>query len=89
MQPVTATSPDADKLVFTEYLSQIYEHNNCVFSAGMVDGHPVDTMYLRWQKDGDDGMILLLRPDEMAAIGWLANGVLFSHHLADVIKAQS
>lgn len=88
MQSISATTPNAAELTFTEYLRQEYAHNACIFSAGMVDGHPVDTMYIRWQKDGDDGMILLLRPDEMAAMAWLASGVLFSHHIAPVIEAE-
>jgi hypothetical protein len=74
-----------DGLAFTEIIRQEYGANGCVFSAGMVEGHPVDTLYLRWLKDGDEGGMLLLRPDEMAAIGWLATGVLYSHHIETII----
>lgn len=68
-----------DGLKFTEVIRQ--EHGNCIFSAGMVEGHPVDTMYLKLERDGQVSTFLLLRPDEMAAIGWLATGVLWSHHI--------
>ena len=60
---------------FTELIRQ--EYTNCCFSAGMVEGDPVDTLYLKWQR-GDEYNMLLLRPDEMAAIAWCATGVLWS-----------
>lgn len=58
-----------DDLTFTEAIRQ--EYNDCVFSAGMVKGHPVDTTYLKLERDGIVSTFLLLRPDEMAAIAWL------------------
>ena len=63
---------------FTENARQEYTGNNCIFSAGFVDGHPVDTMYLKLEKDGEEPITILLRPDEMAIIAWLASGVLWS-----------
>jgi hypothetical protein len=70
-----------DDLTFTEVIRQEYE--NCAFSAGKVEGHPVDTMYLMAQKDGVTTTFLLLRPDEMAVVGWLTSGVLWSYHIND------
>lgn len=70
-----------DGLTFTEVIRQPY--SNCVFSAGIVDGHPVDTMYLRWVRDGENGGMLLLRPDEMAALAWCASGVLWTGLIED------
>jgi hypothetical protein len=72
-------------IVCTEYIRQEYAHNDCVFSAGMTT-HPVDTLYLRIEKPGVYPTMLLLRPDELAAIAWCASGVLFSLHLADVVE---
>jgi hypothetical protein len=69
-------------LTLTECIRQ--EYSNCLFSAGLVAGHPADTMYLKLDRDGLTTTFLLLRPDEMAAIGWLATGVLWSHHMAEV-----
>lgn len=65
-------------LNYDEVLRQEYLGNNCVFSAGFVTGHEVDTMYLRFEKDGAEPEIIHLRPDEMACIAWLASGVLWS-----------
>jgi len=70
-----------DGLLFTEVIRQ--EYSNCVFSAGNVEGHPVDTMYLKLERNGKIDTFLLLRPDEMAAIGWLASGTLWSHHMPE------
>ena len=67
-----------DGLTFTELIRQEYGENHCVFSAGTVEGHPVDTLYLRWGKDDDDGGMLLLRPDELQAIAWVATGAVWS-----------
>jgi len=61
---------------FTEMIRQ--EYTNSKFSAGFVEGHPVDTMYLQAEKDGKRTTQLLLRPDEMAAIGWVSIGALWS-----------
>ncbi len=68
-------------LNLNEVLRQEYTANNCVFSAGFVDGHPTDVMYLRMEKDGNEPTIILLRPDEMASIAWLASGVLWSFEM--------
>jgi hypothetical protein len=67
-----------DGLTFEEVIHQSY--SNSKFSAGVVEGHPDDTMYIRWEKPeiGSDGM-LLLTPDEVAAIAWCATGLLWSH----------
>jgi len=62
---------------FREMICQ--EYSNCKFSAGAVKGHPVDTVYLMAEKDGKITTQLLLRPDEMAAIAWVAIGVVWSY----------
>lgn len=67
-------------LSFREIVRQAY--SNSVFSAGTVDGAGVDTVYLRWQKDADDGGMLLLRPDELAAIAYVTAGMAWSVLLA-------
>ena len=64
--------------VFHEHLKQEYDGNRCKFSTGWVEGHPVDTMYLRLEKDGQEPTTILLRPDEMAAVAWLSSGMLWS-----------
>ena len=66
---------------YKEILKQEYVGNNCIFSAGFVSGHEVDTMYIRLEKDGKEPEIILLRPDEMACIAWLASGVLWSSEI--------
>ena len=72
---------DADGLHYTEMCAQEYGDNNCKFSAGAVEGHPIDTVYLAWEKDGDPGDMLLLTPDELAAISWVAQGAVWSYLL--------
>jgi hypothetical protein len=62
---------------FTEVIRQ--EYSNCIFSAGALEGHPVDTLYLQAEKNGKVTTQLLLRPDEMAAIAWVAAGALWTH----------
>lgn len=68
------------ELTFRELVRQAY--SNCVFSAGEVQGDPVDTMYLKLERDGVIDTFLLLRPDEVAAIAWCMTGVLWSDALA-------
>lgn len=71
-----------DNLTFTEVIKQAYA--NCVFSAGLVEGHPVDTMYLNLERDGKRDVLLLLRPDEAAALAWCLTGVLWTHEIEKV-----
>jgi hypothetical protein len=67
-----------DKYKYEEIIKQEYGGNNCKFSGGFVEGDDIDTVYLRWEKDGEQPYTLLLRPDELQAIAWIANGVLWS-----------
>lgn len=76
-----------DGLTFTEAVRQ--EYSNCVFSSGVVEGHPVDTVYLQLKRKGEAGSIFLLRPDEVAALAWCLTGVLWSLHIEDVPEDQA
>lgn len=69
-----------DGLTFVELIRQAYQ--NCVFSAGTVEGHPVDTLYLKLERDGQVDIFLLLRPDEAAALAWCLTGALWSVEVA-------
>ena len=59
-----------------ELLRQPYA--NCTLSAGTVEDHPHDTCYIKFEREGEGETLILLRPDEMAAVAWLASGVLWS-----------
>ena len=61
-------------VTLSEVINQPYE--NCTFSAGFTDDD-VDTMYLRLER-GEDVTMIMLRPDEMAAIAFCASGALWS-----------
>lgn len=69
------TWKDGD-LKFYELIVQ--EYSNCKISSGIVKGHPIDTVYLRMEKNGIVTTELLLRPDELAAIAWCSTGCLWS-----------
>lgn len=64
-----------------EVIRQEYGGNNAVFSGGFVKGDDVDTMYIRLEREGDEPTTILLRPDEMASIAWIATGVLWSQEM--------
>lgn len=73
-----------DGLNFTEIIRQEYVGNNCIIRAGFVEGENkpiVDTVFLRMEKDGVEPTTLLLRPDEMQAIAWVASGTLWSYFM--------
>lgn len=74
------------ELEFTEIICQ--EYDNCCFSAGIVAGHPVDTLYLQAEKDGQITTQLLLRPDEMAAIAWVASGAIWSWSMGELFSQR-
>lgn len=73
---------EEDGLTYTEIIRQEYGGNNCIISAGFVEGDnkpEVDTIYIRLEKDHVDPTVLLLRPDEAQAIAWISSGVIWSH----------
>ena len=79
---------EQDGYHFRELIRQEYTVNNCVFSAGEVIGHPIDTLYFRIQKDGCPDEMLLLRPDEMAAIAWVCNGAVWYVFKEQLLEIQ-
>ena len=53
-----------------------------MFSVGFVEGEnepEIDTCYLRLEKDDVELTVLLLRPDEIQSIAWVASGTVWSH----------
>ena len=64
------------------------EYQNCSFSTGEVTGHPVDTMYLRIERDGEHQMFLLLRPDEASAIAWVLTGAQWSFQISELSEDE-
>lgn len=74
---------------YSEVIRHTYAENNCVLSAGLCEGDPVDTMYIRFEKDGSEPFIIHVRPDEMAIIAWLASGALYSLHMGELIENES
>ncbi len=76
---------DGYALTMTETIRQ--EYRDCVFSAGSVEGHPVDTQYLLFE-DADGAsreIFVLLRPDESAALA----GCLIGNGWSDYSNAWS
>lgn len=71
--------------IYTESISLPYQ--NCIISVGEVKGHPVDTLYLKFGRNNDTALTILLRPDEMAAIAYCATGVLWSY-LEERVEAK-
>lgn len=73
---------DEKELTYTEVIRQVYRGNNCIFSAGFVNGDQKpqeDTIYIRLEKDTAETTVILLRPDEAQIIAWIASGVVWSH----------
>lgn len=77
----------SDDLEYVETISQPYE--NCCFSAGFVFPHPVDTLYLKLDRPADgEPLIIIMRPDEAAAIAWCLTGVLWSDHMGTLLPDE-
>jgi hypothetical protein len=72
---------------FIETIRQTYTKNNCVFSGGVVEENnevPEDAFYLKWEKDGVEDTMVLMRPDEVAAVNWICAGLLWSQYIEGV-----
>lgn len=70
-------------LEYEELISQPYK--DCSFSSGLVRGHPYDTLYLKLLRDGEE-TIILLRPDEAAALAWCLTGALWTVTYTELVE---
>lgn len=57
------------------------EYTDCVLSAGHTD-HEIDTVYLRFEREGEEPTTIYLRPDEALSVIWLLSGCLWSAEIA-------
>ena len=73
---------EMDELTYSEVDSQFYAGNDCSFSSGIVGGHPVDTIYLKMEKDGEEATVLHLRTDEAVRIAALLCNAVWSQEVA-------
>lgn len=64
-----------------EVFTQEYAGNGCTFSFGLVEGHPVDTIYAQWEKDGIEPYQILLRRDEAMIIIHGLSAALWSEEM--------
>jgi hypothetical protein len=62
------------KLEYAEVDAQPYE--DARFSSGLVYGHPVDEVYLKFEREGEEPTTIVLRRDEAVRVAaLLANAV--------------
>jgi hypothetical protein len=59
------------------------EYSNCYFEAGLINGHPIETVYFRLQRNGEEPTTICLRTDELHAIVWVINGALWSKSMEE------
>ena len=76
---------EGEGIKYIETIRQEYTENNCVFSGGRIEGHPVDTLYLSMERDGEDEITVLLRPDEAAVIAWICSGIVWSDIMGEML----
>ena len=53
-------------------------YTDCILSAGLVDGHPHDDIYLKFARQEEEPTVIYVRRDEALAIIWLLAGALWS-----------
>ena len=56
-------------------------YTNAEISAGVVEGHAYDVVYLRFEREGENPVMLYLRRDEAAAAIWLLAGAMWSEEI--------
>jgi hypothetical protein len=56
-------------------------YTNCEFSSGLIRGIEPDTIYLRFDKDGQKSTTFMLRPDEALAVIHVLSGALWSDEI--------
>jgi dTDP-D-glucose 4,6-dehydratase len=73
---------DSEEYATVEMCAQPY--NNCKFSAGIIEGHPVENIYLKIEGEGRETREFWLRADEAQAIAWVLNGALMGWHMKEM-----
>ena len=69
------------ELTKTELFRQPYSNGKYI-AGGILEGHPDDTVYLHFGRDGvEGGAEIFLRPDEAASIVWILGACLYSETL--------
>ena len=53
------------------------EYSNCSISAGLADGVGSDPLYFSFQREGEEGTMIFMRPDEMLALVHSCCGALW------------
>ena len=64
----------------------VQEYQNCEISAGLIWGLQPDTVYLRFDKDGEKPTTILLRPDEVLAVLHVLSGALWSKEIKEMMR---
>ena len=59
------------------------------FSAGLAEGHPVDTVYLKLERWPEEPTVILLRRDEALALIRLLAGALWSDAMDQLPGGES
>lgn len=54
------------------------EYGNCTFDAGLSCGLGVDTFYVRIRREGEEPLMLFMRPDEIAALAHCLSGAMWT-----------
>lgn len=60
------------------------EYKDCMFSAGLVEGIPPDTIYMKIEGERYEPYIIFLRPDEALAWARVLMGALWSTSLIEL-----
>ena len=73
-----------DGLTYYESAVEEYPLNRCYISAGLVEGHTADSVYIRLEKndDPDNEVFVILRADELAALISVAGHALHDYLLS-------
>ena len=58
-------------------------YQNCVISAGLVEGIDPDILYLMFERDNDEPTMIFMRVDEMLAIVHACTGAMWSREMID------
>ena len=64
------------------------DYTNSKLSSGRVVGHEPDTVYLRFERDGEEATTIYLRDDEALSVLWLLSGTLWSARVGLIAEVE-
>jgi hypothetical protein len=75
------------KVIFHKAENQAY--SNAIFSAGLIENHPIEKVYIKFERFGEEPETIVMRRDEALALMYSLIGALWSDSMIQKEKEKN